>query len=437
MKNLNKTLLVASLAVAGIYAWQPAQAEIAQTELVQADAITQEAPVAEAQVDAESALQEETIIIKKPKKAAAPKRRVIIQEVEEAQAEPTMISAQVAATTTVAQQAQAGTAGSKIDASITKAVDGVKLKIEDKIVSMLDRIKITVDEDAPNANVIAPVGTQAPVTTTIVQDSVVNTAAAPAAGASIGSDKGVYQPLEASASQEADGTVAAKAEEEAELQGKVKIFPLAGVTTLSSDLYDIDSRYTAGAGLEIELGAGLAFAATYSYSQYDVGLGVANPYFGYWNGSLGMNNTQKLEYNQNVFDATLRLYLLPKSSRFRFFIGAGPGFNKGYLNYDQRTLNAWQNTWANSNGALDDYEVTSFLGIAEAGGDIQLSKSLSVGASFKYATVLSSRENKPINNNGFVANPYNYAAPTEKSLVGGSIAGDGFYSLLGNIKFSF
>jgi hypothetical protein len=96
------------------------------------------------------------------------------------------------------------------------------------------------------------------------------------------------------------------------------------------------------------------------------------------------------------------------------------------------------NSYYSNSGQLNDYEVTSVLGILETGGELQLSKNLALGANFKYHSVLSSNENQPLNSNGFVNYNYtNNTAPTDKSVVGGSLKDNSFYSLLGTVKLSF
>jgi hypothetical protein len=50
---------------------------------------------------------------------------------------------------------------------------------------------------------------------------------------------------------------------------------------------------------------------------------------------------------------------------------------------------------------------------------------------------LSSRENQPLNNYAFINNGFNTQPITDKQVVGGSIAKENFYSILGTVKVSF
>jgi hypothetical protein len=125
---------------------------------------------------------------------------------------------------------------------------------------------------------------------------------------------------------------------------------------------------------------------------------------------------------------------MPRDSKFRAFIGGGLGYNKGYVNYSNRyTQNYAFNPYQNS----PDYEVNSFLGILQAGAEVNVSKSVSIGALFKYDQILSSNENQPLNNYGFINQGYNGYQIGDKQIVGGSLAKQSFYSILGTVKVAF
>lgn len=414
-------VLSLALAISLAGAFPHARAELVSEEVAE-DAITPEAE--------SSALEEEVVIVKQKPRVA--KRKVIVREVEELPEAET-----VAAVETAAPAKKS--AGAALDEGIQTKMDDVRNQFEQALLRQLDKIKITVDEAEPAQAAQAQVA--APVSTTIVQDSVVNTEGAPVS-ASGAQQTETYLSLDKApaAEEEMEGASVAEAkeEEDGELEGRVRVSPLAGFSSLSSDTYNIDSRHTVGVGVEVDIDNNLTAAVSYSYAQYDVSLGLANPYYNFFGPNFFAGNQRTLEYNQNVFDATLRYYLMSKKSRFRAFIGGGAGYNKGYLNYDQQALNTFA---ADPNlvlsGELNDYEVTSFLGILETGAEIQLSKSIAVGGSFKYANILSSRENRPINNNGFVMNAFGNAYQTEKQRAGGSIAKDNFYSILGTVKVAF
>jgi len=422
MKNpSSKFVLSLALAISLASTFPHARAELVSEEVAE-DAITPEA--------ASSALEDEVVIVKQKPRAA--KRKVIVREVEELPEVQTVAAVQAAPAKK--------TAGAALDEGIQTKMDDVRNQFEQALLRQLDKIKITVDESEP-AQTQAQLA--APVSTTIVQDSVVNTQGAPVSASGAQQTETYLSIDNAPAVAEqggSDGASIAEAgeEDDGKLEGRVRVAPLAGFSSLGSDTYNIDSRHTVGVGVEVDIDSNLTAAVSYSYSQYDVSLGIANPYYNYFGPNFFAGNQRTLEYNQNVFDATLRYYLMSKKSRFRAFIGGGAGYNKGYLNYDQQSLNTFA---ADPNlvlsGELNDYEVTSFLGIIETGAEIQLSKSIAVGGSFKYANILSSRENRPINNNGFVMNAYGNAYQTEKQRAGGSIAKDNFYSILGTVKVAF
>ncbi|MCO5142481.1 MAG: porin family protein [Oligoflexia bacterium] len=323
-------------------------------------------------------------------------------------------------------------AGNTIDKGIQDKMDGVRQQFEDALIKSLDRIKISVDDGSQ-----AP----APMTTTEVTDSVVVNQAAPVAV----ENKETYISLENAPkvenyddSEEAD-IVSVAQEEEAPKKSTVKVSPVIGWTTLNSDTYKVDSKYTLGVNFEVAIDENLAATLGYSYSEFSIGLGgTANPFYNYYynnnNGFLN-NNTTTLQYNQNVFDVGLRYYLFPSTSKFRMFVGGGFGYNKGYLNYQKQRFSNYMGV--NPYRNVEDYEVTSYLGIVSTGAELQASKTVSFGAEFKYSNVLSSKENQPLINYGFIQNGYGNQYLNDQQIVGGSISEDSFYSILGTVKIAF
>jgi hypothetical protein len=386
------------------------RAELVDEE-VQEDSITPEEPAVETQV----------IVTKK--KVAAKKPKALPQETVEPAYEPVMVQNQnVEVQQAAAQQVAPQSVGTALDQGVKTKMGEVQTQFENALLKTLDKIKITVD-DGSMAPAPAPQQSQA-VTTTIVQDSVVNAQGAPEA----------YMSLEdAPEIEEEDfenGTLAKAKIAEEVIENRVRISPLLGWTTINSDNYDVDSKYTAGLGIEVDVSQNLTAVASYSYSEYSVSMGAANPYYGYNPGLYGAPQTA-LQYNQNVFDAGLRFYLFPRRSVFNMFGGGGLGFNKGYLNY--KSTPGYPYGYGNPYNNLDDYEVTSFLGTLETGAEISLGKSVALGMNFKWANVLSSKENQPINPYGFYGSNI---SPTQQ-MVGGSLAEDSFYSILGTVKVSF
>lgn len=382
------------------------RAELVNEE-VQEDSITPENS---------SLLEEEMVILKKkPAPQRAAKKRVIVREemLEEPAYEPVMVQAQAQPQVNAAPARP--TMGSTLDQGIQTKMDDVKTKFEEAILRSLDKIQVTVDDGSQSQS-----SANAPVT--IVQDSVVNAQGAPSEA---------YLSLGNAPEDEGGESVAAVEEEP--VGSRIRLAPVIGWTTINSDVYNIDSRYTAGFNIEIDVSDNLAAVLGYSYSQYDIGLGGSNPVFGAQPG-FWSNNQTKLSYNQNVFDGGLRFYLFPRESKFRAFVGGGVGYNKGYLNYRKGVFNTFaQNPYTN----LEDYEVTSFLGIMETGAEITVAKNVAIGANFKYATVLSSSENQRLNNYGFASNGYGSSISQDQQMVGGSLADNSFYSILGSVKVSF
>jgi hypothetical protein len=407
--KLTKTIFAVSLMTLAFAIPQTyVRAELVDEE-IQEDSITPEEPAVETQITV--------------KKKVAKKAKALPQETVEPAYEPVMIQNQNVEVQQAQAQAQAPakTMGSTLDEGVKNKMGEVQTQFENALLKTLDRIKITVDDGSMAP---APVAQQQAVTTTIVQDNVVNAQGATEA----------YMSLEdAPEIQEDDfehGSLAKAKLAEEIIENRVRIAPLFGWTTINSDNYDIDSKYTAGVGLEFDVSSNLTAVASYSYSEYSVAMGAANPYYGYNPGYYGAPQTS-LQYNQNIFDAGLRFYVFPRRSVFNIFGGGGLGFNKGYLNYKSNP--GYPYAPGNAYNNLDDYEVTSFLGTLETGAEVSLGRSVALGMNFKFANVLSSKENQPINPYGFYGSN---VSPTQQ-MVGGSLAEDSFYSILGSVKVSF
>jgi len=202
-----------------------------------------------------------------------------------------------------------------------------------------------------------------------------------------------------------------------------------------------------GVGVDMGVSDHLGFEINYSYSDYGLSLndatamqlgGLLGPYgFAYG----GANNFTG-SFRQNVADAGLKLHLLGAGSRIRPFIGGGAGYSKSFLNYDPRILNFLRQF---GYGVPADYELSQFLAYATAGLEVKLSKSVSVGASYRYYTVLASRQNQDLYNPAlYGAYPGTLWHPgrlnmnsIEQQYVGGSLSNSSFNSVTATVSFQF
>lgn len=416
--NWNYALYAAALVVAVSV---PAGAK---AELVKQQTVVKEAAIVpETTEETEVEIEVERKVKTKPKKVVKVVR-------EETEITPAVVETQLPAESVTPPPASKPSMGSQLDEGIkTKMVD-VQNQFEQALLKTLDRIKITVDDGS------APQGASAPTQNVIVQDNLVGNNAA--------IEKGDYMSVDAApvvAEDEEEGEEVSAGASTAALdkksERKVKLAPVFGRTSIGSSAYNISPRYTAGFELEFDVDTSFAMVLGYSYSQYDIALATGNPFTSYYQPyGYNMSQQQSLEYNQNVFSGGMRVYLMPPTSKFRMFGGAGVGYNVGYLNYRQQQANPYQyyNQYYGNTGG--DYEVKSWLGLLEAGALMNISESVSLGAIFKYALVFSSSESQPLNNYAF--NPgFGYAQPNDKTMVGGSLARDNFYSILGTVKVAF
>jgi outer membrane protein W len=227
----------------------------------------------------------------------------------------------------------------------------------------------------------------------------------------------------------------------------------AGVSEMTGGTYySISPRYSGGVGLTISPTDVLDVEIGYTYSEYGVAMASTNPYinqiqqisqqYGY------QANASTVVMKQNLIDAGLKLHILGPEARFRPFIGGGAAYGKSYINYDSSILNII-NQIPGYQSLAQDYELNSFLGYVSTGFDVRLAKNVTLGATFKYYTVLSASENQSLNNAALYGyspygyNPYPYSQPyyanasTDKQLVGGSVSNQGFYTILAGATFTF
>lgn len=233
------------------------------------------------------------------------------------------------------------------------------------------------------------------------------------------------------------------------------IQPKGGIANFTGNKwYEIDPRFSVGVNLGFVISEHYGIEAGYSYSQFDVkmqqNLGFQSAFNNYLSNQYSpygqyQQNYTKLVMKQNVIDVSFKAFLTPRSYRFRPYIGAGLGWGKSYINYDENTLKWIKQLYGQS---AKDYELSQYLGVLSAGFDIQLNESIAVGLGGKYYQVLSSTEESPIYNYGFY-NPYyggSYTPPpgslgtfdnSEKGLVSGSLKDNSFYSLSLGLTFTF
>lgn len=219
------------------------------------------------------------------------------------------------------------------------------------------------------------------------------------------------------------------------------IQPRAGIAEMSGEtLYDIRPRFSTGVSLGMVSSDNLSFELGYTFSEYGVALASSNPYaqtayaYGY------AQSAETVAMKQNVIDAGMKLHVLGPDAKLRPFLGGGAAYSISYINYDQRILEILNRDPVLRSSMASDYELNSYLGYLAGGLDLRVSKGVSVGALFKYYSVLSSRERSAINNPAIYGGYSNYAytgADADKQYVGGSLSKTSFYMMQGGVTFTF
>lgn len=240
---------------------------------------------------------------------------------------------------------------------------------------------------------------------------------------------------------------------------KVLVAPRGGIPgMLGNQGFNVTPRFTLGAVAGAQITDLVGIEIGYAFNEYGVALGSSNPWVnyiqqvssGYYNPSF---NTYS--FKQHVIDANVKVYVLNSSFKLRPFLLAGGGYARSFMNYDQTILNGMRQFFGPAaNGLTNDYTVDSFLATVGAGAEFQLGKNVSIGAMFKYHAVLAANENQPLYGAAFggygmapgfgaMASPYGYnmaanvGADPNRNMAGGSLARVGFFTIVGNVNFTF
>ena len=223
----------------------------------------------------------------------------------------------------------------------------------------------------------------------------------------------------------------------------IRLTPRAGVSSMRSPDANVlvRGRYSAGLSLGIEASESMTFELGYQFSEYGISL---QPTYGFsWNSPTGTYESRALR--QNLVDAGLKFYLLGSRSRLRPFVGGGGGWQRSFVNYDSR-YRALVQAYSPTVG-VQDYEASSFVGQINTGMDVRISKSVSVGAQFRYNRVLGSNSSQQIPYNAMwgasgAYSGYGYGGAAAIADPGNQIAGlqlqrASFYSVLAGVNFIF
>lgn len=250
--------------------------------------------------------------------------------------------------------------------------------------------------------------------------------------------KGPYTPAAQAQMDQVGTSQASVSVTNGEESGKAGFYiePRAGVSSMSvNNGFDVKGHYAVGVSGGVNVSDNIAFEVGYTYSEYGVGFGnsITNLY------APGTRFDQ-YTLKQNVIDASLKLYFLGQDSKLRPFVAGGFGYSMSYLNYPSNVVSVYQNT----PGFSQDYSSNAYLGSLAAGLDVRVSKSVSIGAQFKYYTVLSVTESNQVYYGAYTGaaggalsgNAFAAQDPA-KQQTGASLAQSSFYTMTAGISFAF
>jgi outer membrane protein W len=205
------------------------------------------------------------------------------------------------------------------------------------------------------------------------------------------------------------------------------VSPHAGISSMSTNSgFQVNGHYAVGVSAGVAVSDNIALEVGYTYAEYGVDMGNSIQ-------AIFAPGTQFDTYilKQNVIDATLKLYLLGPDSKIRPFVGGGGGYSIGYLNYPSNVPTFGLQS-SNQN-----YQTNSFLGEISTGLDVKVSKAVSIGAAFKYYTVLSSSQNNNLQFGAYGYGPAGLGPNLAQAQTGAALGQTGFYSITAGVNFSF
>jgi hypothetical protein len=295
----------------------------------------------------------------------------------------------------------------------------VELKNEDVLQERLEELRLR-DEKARTDQII--VGGAAAMASTGIQETVVVAPVTERAGR-------VSSEVLVADLRGGGGASTANVDAREKDEARFWVMPRVGISNMNnSDTYfEVVPHYSAGIALGVDASDNLAFELGYQFNEYGIRFGQQP--MGFYPGY----SFENFVMNQNVFDGSLKLHLLGRDSTFRPFIGAGAAFAQGYVNYSPNQLDMIRMTYGQA--AARDYETSSYIGTLSGGVDVRVSRSISVGAMFKYNRVLSTRAADNLYA-GYAFGSIGMIDPN-KAIIGSQLSVSSFYSILAGAKFSF
>jgi len=334
-------------------------------------------------------------------------------------------------------------------------LEQLRLKDEEKRTGLLSNI-----QEGDGAPAVAPSGAAAPMTNQVVTAPITDhpgqqvgqvvaqpAVAAQAGTAPVAQGAVVTDTIKATNAAPTDPADSSIFDGKNDSSSVVTIRPMGGVSSMGSDpFFDVHAKYAAGIGLGVDVSDNLSVDLGYTFSEYGVQTAAASPLgqaaintMYYTTGVFSTPTTQDTyTLKQNVIDAGLKLHFLGHDSKLRPYIAGGGGYAKSYLNFSDAILQLIGSMPATT-GATSDYETNCFLGYVGAGFDVALSKSVSLGASVKYYSVLSSSSNTALPTSLWATSYSTYLALDEqvrKEALSTQMAQTGFYTIGLGVSFA-
>ncbi|MBT3981890.1 MAG: hypothetical protein HOE90_11085 [Bacteriovoracaceae bacterium] len=197
----------------------------------------------------------------------------------------------------------------------------------------------------------------------------------------------------------------------------IKITPHVGATMMKSTNFDFESTFTSGINLESRvherIGVGIGFTYTKmtindytnsNNSYYGGGNAYSqpyyssySPYYGNYQGWYGDNyGAREIKYTGMKIDINGKFYLIA-TGMIQPYLGAGLGFNRTSLKYDQNNQSTYTGSYtpySNVQFGNESYSGSFLSGELGAGTDLMFTDTFGAAVGFKYSKGLTSSFNE-------------------------------------------
>lgn len=179
-----------------------------------------------------------------------------------------------------------------------------------------------------------------------------------------------------------------------------RVIPKFGITNYDGEQNSLESNISFGVNVETDVHDRIAIGIGVQYNSFD--LTVDNNNYNYYYNSV--NNDVEMGYSHLNIELNSKFYLTSPDSKIRPYAGAGVGYNRSSLKYNDGGNNNFNYNYYNYNYNVEDVN-SSFVSASGAlGAEMGFSDSFGAVLEFRYNKSLSNITNSNRNNNNYFNN---------------------------------